>query len=218
MFAGIGIEAGRSKTYLLVIILFLNSMSVKDISSVAFLGIPRLFDSLTRFCANTTGLKLAAWLDVFFLAISALTRSSACFFPDIEDAQYTPIKIKIVQKIEDFSLLQGRWKNWLTNQGKRRRSRPLDRRVRPEGQKGAPCLGQGRSLGKTAGPRKRRSAARMIAGSACCTRAGGPKGLKAFGTGRSAEISGCAHRAGDGTNALSSAAAVGGRLRRTVSP
>ena len=93
---------------------------------------------------------------------------------------------------------------------------PLDRRVRPEGQKGAPSLEDGRSPRKTAGPRKRRSAARRIAGGACCTSAGGPKGLKAFGTGRSAGISGCAHETGDGTNALSSAAAVGGRLRRIV--
>ena len=77
---------------------------------------------------------------------------------------------------------------------------PLDRRVRPEGQKEAPGLGQGRSPPKSAGPRKRRSAARMIAGSACYTSAGGQKGLKSFGTGPSAEISGCAHRAGDGTN------------------
>jgi len=93
---------------------------------------------------------------------------------------------------------------------------PLDRRVRPEGQKGAPCLGQGRSPGKTAGPRKRRSAARRIAGGAWLASAGGPKGLKAFGTGRSAGTGGCAHRTGDGTNALSSAAAEGGRLRRIV--
>ena len=79
---------------------------------------------------------------------------------------------------------------------------PLDRRVRPEGQKGAPCLGQGRSPGKTAGPRKRCSAARRIAGGAWLASAGGPKGLKAFGTGRSAGTGGCAHRAGDGTNVL----------------
>ena len=78
---------------------------------------------------------------------------------------------------------------------------PLDRRVRPEGQKEAPGLGQGRSPPKSAGPRKRRSAARMIAGSACCTSAGGQKGLKPFGPGPSAGISGCAHEAGDGTNA-----------------
>ena len=58
------------------------------------------------------------------------------------------------------------------SQGKRRRSRPLDRRVRPEGQKGAPGLEDVRGPRKTAGPRKRRSA----------------------GTG------GCAHEAGDGTN------------------
>ena len=77
---------------------------------------------------------------------------------------------------------------------------PLDRRVRPEGQKGAPGHGQGRSPRKSAGPRKRRSAARMIAGGACCTSAGGPKGLKAFGTGRSAGTGGCAHETGDGTN------------------
>ena len=44
---------------------------------------------------------------------------------------------------------------------------PLDRRVRPEGQKGAPRLEDVRSPRKSAGPRKRRSAARMIAGSAC---------------------------------------------------
>ena len=43
---------------------------------------------------------------------------------------------------------------------------PLDRRVRPEGQKGAPSLEEGRSPGKSAGPRKRRSAARKIAGGA----------------------------------------------------
>jgi len=78
---------------------------------------------------------------------------------------------------------------------------PLDRRVRPEGQKEAPGLGQGRSPRKSAGPRKRGSAARMIAGGACYASGGGQKGLKAFGTGPSAEISGCAHRAGDGTNA-----------------
>ena len=77
---------------------------------------------------------------------------------------------------------------------------PLDRRVRPEGQKGAPCLGQGRNPRKSTGPRKRRSAARRIAGGACCTSAGGPKGLKAFGTGQSAGTGGCAHETGDGTN------------------
>ena len=53
---------------------------------------------------------------------------------------------------------------------------PLERRVRPEGQKGAPSLEDVRGPGKTAGPRKRRSAARMIAGGAYCTSAGGPKG------------------------------------------
>ena len=76
----------------------------------------------------------------------------------------------------------------------------LERRVRPEGQQGAPGLEDGRSPRKRAGPRKRRSAARRIAGGAWLASAGGPKGLKAFGTGPSAEISGCAHRAGDGTN------------------
>ena len=77
----------------------------------------------------------------------------------------------------------------------------LERRVRPEVQKGTPGLGQGRSPRKSAGPRKRRSAARRIAGGACCTSAGGQKGLKAFGTGRSAGTGGCAHKTGDGTNA-----------------
>ncbi len=77
----------------------------------------------------------------------------------------------------------------------------LRRTVRPEGQKGAPCLEERRSPRKTAGPRKRRSAARRIAGGAFYTSAGGPKGFKAFGTGPSAEISGCAHETGDGTNA-----------------
>ncbi len=93
---------------------------------------------------------------------------------------------------------------------------PLDRRVRPEGQKGAPGLEDVRGPRKTAGPRKRRSAARRIAGGACCTSAGGQKGLKAFGTGRSAGTGGCAHETGDGTNALSSADAEGGRLRLVV--
>ena len=78
---------------------------------------------------------------------------------------------------------------------------PLERRVRPEGQKGAAGLGQGRSPQKSAGRRKRRSAARMIAGDAYCTSAGGQKGLKGLGTGPSAGTSGCAHIAGDGTNA-----------------
>ena len=89
----------------------------------------------------------------------------------------------------------------------------LRRTVRPEGQKGAPCLEEGRSPRKTAGPRKRRSAAKIIAGGACCTSGGGQKGMKSLRTGRSAETSGCAHKAGDGTNDLSSAAAVGGRLQ-----
>ena len=52
---------------------------------------------------------------------------------------------------------------------------PLDRRVRPEGQKGTPCLEEGRSPRKSAGPRKRRSTARMIAGGAWLASAGGPK-------------------------------------------
>ena len=77
---------------------------------------------------------------------------------------------------------------------------PLDRRVRPEGQKGAPSLEDVRSPRKSAGPRKRRSTARMIAGGAWLASAGGPKGLKAFGTGRSAGTGGCAHETGDGTN------------------
>ena len=55
---------------------------------------------------------------------------------------------------------------------------PLDRRVRPEGQKGAPSLEERRSPRKSAGPRKRCSTARMIAGGAYCTSAGGQKGLK----------------------------------------
>ena len=41
----------------------------------------------------------------------------------------------------------------------------------------------------------------MIAGGAFCTSAGGPKGLKAFGTGPSAGKGDCAHKSGDGTNA-----------------
>ena len=43
---------------------------------------------------------------------------------------------------------------------------PLDRRVRPEGQKGAPGLEDARDPRKCAAPRKRRSAARMIAAGA----------------------------------------------------
>ena len=58
----------------------------------------------------------------------------------------------------------------------RQNAGPLDRRVRPEGQKEAPGLEQGRSPRKSAGPRKRRSAARMIAAGACCASAGGQKG------------------------------------------
>ena len=114
---------------------------------------------------------------------------------------------------------------------------PLDRRVRPEGQKGTPCLEEGRSPRKSAGPRKRRSTARMIAGGSCCTSAGGQKGLnlpkrtqakprrapkpprRNLGERRSAGVNGGLHDAEcEGTNALSSAAAVGGRLRRTVRP
>ena len=53
---------------------------------------------------------------------------------------------------------------------------PLDRRVRPEGQKGAPRLEDGRCPRKSAGPRKRRSAARMIAGGAWLASAGGQEG------------------------------------------
>ena len=77
---------------------------------------------------------------------------------------------------------------------------PLDRRVRPEGQQGAPSLEDVRSPRKSAGPRARRSAAKMIAGSACRTSAGAQKGLKTPWTRQSAGIGGCAHEAGDGTN------------------
>mgnify|MGYP001572328083 CR=1 FL=1 len=55
---------------------------------------------------------------------------------------------------------------------------PLERRVRPEGQKGAPNLEDGRNPRKGAGPPKRSSAARMIASSARCTSARGQKSLK----------------------------------------
>ena len=54
----------------------------------------------------------------------------------------------------------------------------LRRTVRPEGQKGAPSLEDGRDPRKSTAPRKRRSAARMIAGGAYCTSAGGQKVLK----------------------------------------
>ena len=57
---------------------------------------------------------------------------------------------------------------------------PLDRRVRPEGQKGAPSLEDVRSPRKTAVPRKRRSAARRIAGGAWLASAGGQKGLESL--------------------------------------
>ena len=56
----------------------------------------------------------------------------------------------------------------------------------------------------------------MIAGGAYCTSAGGPKGLKAFGTGRSAGTGGCAHRAGDGTNSPDKPPAVGGSRANRV--
>ena len=49
---------------------------------------------------------------------------------------------------------------------------PLERKVRPEGQKGTPCLEEGRGPPKSAGPRKRRSTARMIAGGAWLASAG----------------------------------------------
>ena len=54
----------------------------------------------------------------------------------------------------------------------------LRRIVRPEGQKGAPKLKDGCGPGKSAGPRKGCSVAKMIAGGACCTSARGQKGLK----------------------------------------
>ena len=87
---------------------------------------------------------------------------------------------------------------------------PLDCRVRPEGQKGAPGFEDGRDPQKNAGPRKRRSAAKIIAGGACCTSGGGQKGMKSLRTGRSAETSGCAHKAGDGTNGRGKPTAEGG--------
>ena len=57
---------------------------------------------------------------------------------------------------------------------------PLDRKVRPEGQKGAPGLEDVRDPRKTAGPRKRRSAARRIAGGVWLASAGGQKGLESL--------------------------------------
>ena len=55
---------------------------------------------------------------------------------------------------------------------------PLDCTVRPEGQKEAPKLDDGRNPRKTAAPPKRRSAARTIAASADCASASGQKRLK----------------------------------------
>ena len=52
----------------------------------------------------------------------------------------------------------------------------------------------------------------MIAGGAWLASAGGQEGLEAFGTGPSAEISGWAHRAGDGTNEKDKPPALAGRL------
>ena len=77
---------------------------------------------------------------------------------------------------------------------------PLDRRVRPEGQQGAPGLEDGRSPRKSAGPRKRRSAARMIARGACCTSAGGQKAWNPLKQGRTLERVAARIEAGDGTN------------------
>ena len=73
---------------------------------------------------------------------------------------------------------------------------PLDRRVRPEGQKGTPYLEEGRGPRKSAGPRKRRSAARMIADGAWLASAGGPKGLESLRDMRSAGINSSLHKAG----------------------
>ena len=78
---------------------------------------------------------------------------------------------QVAARIERVMGLTAKISGWL-------KASPLERKVRPEGQKGAPCLKEGRSPGKSAGPRKRRSAARMIAGGAYCTSAGGQKGLK----------------------------------------
>ena len=105
---------------------------------------------------------------------------------------------------------------------------PLERRVRPEGQKGAPKLKDGCGPGKSAGPRKRRSAARMIASSAFYTSAGGQKVLKLakrtqakpsraqkpprrnLGERRSAGVNGGLHDAEyEGTNNKSKRIAVG---------
>ena len=106
---------------------------------------------------------------------------------------------------------------------------PLERRVRPEGQKGAPNLEDGRNPRKGAGPPKRRSAARLIASSACCTSARGQKGLKPtkrtqakpgrapkpprrnLGERRSAGVNGGLHKAEyEGTNGQSKPPAEGG--------
>jgi len=54
----------------------------------------------------------------------------------------------------------------------------LRRTVRPDGEKGAPNLEDGRNPRNSAAPRKRRCAAKMIAYGACCERTGGKKGLE----------------------------------------
>ena len=64
---------------------------------------------------------------------------------------------------------------------------PLERRVRPEGQKGAPSLEDGRGPRKSAGPRKRRSTARMIAGGADWQALDAKKARKPLEQGRALE-------------------------------
>ena len=76
---------------------------------------------------------------------------------------------QVAARIERVMGLTAKVSGWL-------KASPLERRVRPEGQKGAPSLEDGRSPRKSAGPRKRCSTARRIAGGACCTSAGDPKG------------------------------------------
>ena len=66
----------------------------------------------------------------------------------------------------------------LTDQAKRRRSRPLERRVRHKRQNGKPQLDDVRNPRKSTKPRRRRDAAKKTATSASYTSARGQKGLK----------------------------------------
>ena len=117
--------------------------------------------------AELTGKRLSANTLASFMAAQA-----------IEDPAQIAANVEMPAALLRFLLRNRAISYWSRPENGWLKASPLERRVRPEGQKGAPSLEDVRSPRKSAGPRKRCSTARMIADGAWLASAGGQKGLE----------------------------------------